>query len=541
MTLLVPTRDELRCERMRRSLGAFVHEAWPVVEPGTPFVGNWHIDAICDHLEAITRGELNRLIVNIPPRHMKSLAVTVFWPCWEWLTRPETRWLFASYAQALSTRDSLKCRRLISYPGTRDGRSAATERTLVERIGYLGLVSLLAQMRGAEPWQLTGDQSTKQRFENSRTGYRIATSVDGVATGEGGDRVVCDDPHKAEEAQSDVTRESVLRWWDQTMSTRLNQPATGAKVIVMQRLHERDLTGHLLERGGYEHLCLPAEFEPSHPFVWPADPRTEPGELLWEERIDSEALEEIKVSLGSYGAAGQLQQRPAPDEGGILKRSWWRWWDGHPEGAPHFDQVVQSWDMAFKDTDGSDYVVGQVWGKFGADKYLIHQVRARLEFTETVQAVIELTEWVERTYPARRTHSKLVEDKANGPAVISQLRRRVPGLVAVDPQGDKVARARAVAPDVEAGNVHLPGRCQRRRDRLRPEHHPGLGQGARRRVRGLPQRSPRRPGRCALPGAHAARGDLGQLPPAGRQDDAGGRDEDQGAVGAVRERSPREP
>ncbi len=175
---------------------------------------------------------------------MKSLAVTVFWPCWEWLSRPETRWLFASYAQTLSTRDSLKCRRLIERPGYEDPRLPASERTLIERIGYSGLVSLLSRMRGDEPWELTGDQSTKQRFENSRTGYRIATSVGGAATGEGGDRVVCDDPHKADEAQSDVTRESVLEWWDQTMSTRLNHPKSGAMVIVMQRLHERDLTGH---------------------------------------------------------------------------------------------------------------------------------------------------------------------------------------------------------------------------------------------------------------------------------------------------------
>ena len=245
MNLLVPTRDELRAERVRRHLRTFVGEAWPILEPGTEFVPNWHIDAICDQLEAITAGELHRLIVNIPPRHMKSLAVTVFWPCWEWLSRPETRWLFASYAQGLSTRDSLKCRRLIERPGFDDPRRPAEEKTLVERIGYMGVVRLLSEMRGEQPWELTGDQSTKQRFENSRTGYRISTSVGGAATGEGGDRVVCDDPHKAEEAQSDTTRESVLSWWDQTMSTRLNQPRTGAMVIVMQRLHEADLTGHL--------------------------------------------------------------------------------------------------------------------------------------------------------------------------------------------------------------------------------------------------------------------------------------------------------
>jgi hypothetical protein len=339
VTLVLPTRDELRAERARRSLGSFVREAWPILEPGTELVSNCHIDAICEHLEAITRGELGRLIINIPPRHMKSLAVTVFWPCWEWLSRPETR-----LALCLLRPDALDPRlaqvpAADLHPRLRGPVRSRTERSLIERVGYRGLVGLLAEMRGEEPWALTGDQSTKQRFENSRTGYRIATSVDGVATGEGGDRVVCDDPHKAGEAQSDVTRESVLSWWDQTMSTRLNQPRSGAMVIVMQRLHERDLTGHPVERGGYAHLCLPAEFEPSHPLVWPDDPRVVEGELLWPERIHGESLGQIKLSLGSYGSAGHLQQRPAPDEGGILKRAWWRWWDAKHETAPHCREV----------------------------------------------------------------------------------------------------------------------------------------------------------------------------------------------------------
>ena len=205
MTLLLPTRDELRAERIRRDLGRFVREAWPILEPGTPYVPNWHIDAICEHLEAVTAGEIGRLIINIPPRHMKSLAVTVFWPCWEWLSHPERRFLFASYAQTLSNRDSVNCRRLITEPGFVDPRKPEAERTLIERVGYMGVVSRLAEMRGGEPWALTGDQSTKQRFENTRTGARIATSIDGMATGEGGDRIVVDDPHKADEAQSDVS------------------------------------------------------------------------------------------------------------------------------------------------------------------------------------------------------------------------------------------------------------------------------------------------------------------------------------------------
>ena len=466
--------DHFLAEDARRSLGVFVRMAWPVLEPGTEFISNWHIDAICEHLEAISRGELQRLIINIPPRHMKSLAVTTFWPCWEWLTRPEIRWLVASYAQTLSNRDSINCRRLITRPGFVDSRRPEDGRTLIERIGYLGVVARLAEMRGEEPWELTGDQSTKQRFENSRTGARIATSIDGMATGEGGDRIIVDDPHKADEARSDVTRESALSWWDQTMSTRLNQPKTDAVVIVMQRLHERDLTGHLIAQGGFEQLCLPAEFEPHHPFVWPGDPRIKEGELLWPERIDKGSLDQMKRSLGSYGAAGQLQQRPAPDEGGILKRGWWRWWSGKNEEAPHFDQLVQSWDMSFGDNEEatSSFVVGQLWGQFGAEKYLIRQTRTRMEFVEAVAAVREMTAWADEHYPARKGHIKLVEDKANGPAIISTLQREIPGMVGVNPQGDKVARARAVAPQVEAGNVHLPGAANARHTDYDPSRTP---------------------------------------------------------------------
>jgi hypothetical protein len=169
-------------------------------------------------------------------------------------------------------------------------------------------------------------------------------------TGEGGDVTVLDDPHKPEEAQSDLTRQFVLDWHDATWSTRLNDPETGVKIVVMQRLHERDLTGHLLERGGWEHLCLPAGYAPSHQFAWPRDPRTEPGEVLWE-KWGAPWLAEKKLELGSYGYAGQYQQRPAPAEGGILKRRWWRYYD-HEGELPHFDQLCQSWDMAFKDTDG---------------------------------------------------------------------------------------------------------------------------------------------------------------------------------------------
>src|SRR5215211_3060273 len=239
-----------------RSLKEFVVQAWHVVEPNTPFVDGWHLDAICDHLEACVRGEVRNLVINIPPRCMKSLLVGVFFPAWVWTTQPWKRFLYSSYGQHLAIRDSLKCRRLITSPWYQD--------------------------RWGAVFQLTGDQNAKIRFDTDQTGYRIATSVGGIGTGEGGDFVITDDPNNALEAESDLIRQSTNDWWDGTMSTRGNDPKTVVRIIVQQRLHEEDLTGHVLEQGGYDHLCLPMEYEGERSSLstgW-RDPRRKPGELL---------------------------------------------------------------------------------------------------------------------------------------------------------------------------------------------------------------------------------------------------------------------
>src|SRR5712692_11933357 len=195
---LIPEIDK---ELATRSLLEFIEQAWPVLQPATPFVPSWHIDALCEHLEAITFGHIRNLLINIPPRHMKSLAVSVFWPCWEWIRWPERRWLFSSYAETLSIRDSVQCRRLIQSPWYRQN--------------------------WGDRFTLTSDQNEKRRFENNRSGYRIASSVGGSNTGEGGDRVVVDDPHNVNDAESDPVRQAALTWWDTVMSTRLNDPKTG--------------------------------------------------------------------------------------------------------------------------------------------------------------------------------------------------------------------------------------------------------------------------------------------------------------------------
>jgi predicted phage terminase large subunit-like protein len=244
--------------------------------------------------------------------------------------------------------------------------------------------------------------------------------------------------------------------------------------VIQQRLNEMDLTGDLLTKGGYELLCLPAEFEPdrrcSTSIGW-TDPRQESGELLWPEKVTREYLEELKITLGSYLYAGQYQQRPSPAGGGLFKRHRFQFWRPSHMNLPpiqvkmpngdvisidavplpaEFDQVIQSWDMSFKDNANCDYVVGQVWGAFRADRFLLDQRRDRMDMPSTKEAVKDLTS----LYP--RAATKLVEAKANGPAVVQELRHDVSGLVEVNPEGGKVARAHAVSAQVESGNVYLP-------------------------------------------------------------------------------------
>lgn len=343
--------------RLENDLGLFMREAWHVLEPATPFVPNWHIDAIAEHLEAVTEREIKKLVINIPPRMLKSLAVSVFWFCWEWTTKPWTKWLYSSYIEKLSVRDSLKCRNLI--------RSAWYQ----ARWGHL--------------FALSGDQNVKTRFDNTRSGFRIATSETGFATGEGGDTLVWDDPHNPKKAESAQTRDATLEWHDQTWSTRLNDPVNGAKVGIMQRLHEQDMTGHILAtEDGWEHLMLPMRYDPKRSSVTVIgnnDPRTEEGELLFAERFPEEAVRAIEKSLGPYGRAGQFQQSPTARKGGQFERAWFsleqdiqrgstlirvRFWDkAGTEGAGAYTAGVL---IAIRVTDGRVWVEDVVRGQWGA-------------------------------------------------------------------------------------------------------------------------------------------------------------------------------
>lgn len=350
----------------------------------------------------------------------------MLFPAWAWIKKPQLRWLFASYAESLSIRDSVKCRRLIQ--------------------------SDWYQRRFGKHYQLVGDQNQKQKYENDKTGVRFATSVGGSGTGEGGDIIVIDDPHKVSEAESDNVRQGVIDWWDGEMSTRGNDPKKVARIIVMQRVHQKDLAGHLIDSGGWEHLCLPAEYEPDRIISMPSsigweDPRREAGELLWPNRFGEFELAKMKKDLGSQRAAGQLQQRPSPAEGNVIKRHWWKWYSVLP---PQFEKMGICADLTYKDKKTSDFAVFQVWGKIGADKFLVDQVRGRMGFNEQIKAMRMLAS----KWPS--AHAKWIEDAANAAALIDTLKKEIPGLIAVPAKGSKLHRAEAISPQAESGNLYLP-------------------------------------------------------------------------------------
>lgn len=434
---------EIQKEKARRHLRHFVQFFWQVIEPQTELIWGWPLDAVCDHLEAVSRGEIRDLVINIPPRHLKSTIVSVMWPAWEWLHDPTVRYLTGSYDKTLATRDAVRSRRILQSPA------------------YLDLNQ---DENGEQRFRLAGDQNVKSRYENNRTGHRICTSPSSAATGEGGNRIMVDDPHNVKEAQNDEQRLQVIEWWEQTMSTRRNNPKKDSRVVVMQRLHEEDLAGRCIEKG-YEHVCLPLTFESNHPHISNTslefkDPRTKEGELLMPERMGMDEVAQAAIDLGTYGYAGQMQQRPKPSEGGILKKAWFQRYEIEPS-LDHCDRIITSWDCSFKGKERTkrgelravssrSYVVGQVWAFRGASCFLLDLVRDQWDIKQTIDAMLKLI----KKWPQATAH--LVEDKANGPAIQTLLADSVPGLIMVEPRGSKIQRAYAVAPMCEAGQVFFP-------------------------------------------------------------------------------------
>lgn len=421
----VPSEVEFDREICRRSFAWFCRLAWHVLEPSTPLRWGWALDAMAAHLQAVHEGRIRNLLINVPPGCMKSLMTSVFFPAWEWGAggRPSLRFISTSHAERLAIRDNLKCRRLIESPWYRE----------------------------RWPVVLEADQNAKGKFENTARGFRECMAFTSM-TGSRGDRVIIDDPLSVDAALSEAELENARTTFLEAVPTRVNDERSSI-IVIMQRLHENDTSGIILERGlDYEHLMLPMRFDPERrcsTSIGFTDPRTQDGELLFPERFSEATVRNLERTMGGYAVAGQLQQRPVPRGGGVFKSEWLQRWA--PGSLPaRMDQLIQSWDMTFKDGARSDYVVGQLWGRKGSNFYLLDQVRRQMDFVQTLQSVRALTvRWPQ-------AWTKLVEEKANGAAVISQLRGTVGGFVPITPKESKESRAFAVTPLFESGNVYLP-------------------------------------------------------------------------------------
>ncbi len=436
LLLADPRQAEIEADRAivaEEGLRGFIPLAWHAIEGSeSSYRGNWHIDAMCDHLDAVSKGEIRRLAIAVPPRSMKSITVAIMFPAYDWIKNPWRRFLFSSYAHNLSMRDSTRCRRVIQSPWY--------------------------QARWGHRYAITSDQNTKVRFDNNKNGYRLSTSVKGQLTGEGGDIIVVDDPHNAHQAESEAIRQDTLQWWDEAMSTRLNDQKTGSYIIIQQRVHHNDLLGHVLAKRSpvpWTYLCLPAEFEPDHPNRWFRDPRKEAGELLWPEHVPRPELESIKEALGPYAAAGQLQQRPSPREGGFFKRGWF----GFVDVAPSDIRWVRGWDFAATEKQvmksDPDYTASAKIGYSPSTKlwYVGHIERFREDPDEVERRFIQRAE-----LDGEQVHVQIPQDPGQaGKGQARNMVRLLPkhSVVAATVTGDKMSRAHPWAAKSGAGLVKL--------------------------------------------------------------------------------------
>lgn len=418
--------------RARYPLIQFVEEAWHVIEP-KPFIQGWHIQGFCRHLQAVIEGIIQRLLVNLPMRSGKSVIQMVLFPAWVWITAPETKFLCTSFSKELALYHAVMCRMLLSSPWYRD--------------------------RWWDRFRLRGDMNVKSRFENDRGGYRVTAAVGG-ATGSGGDILLCDDLHSRNDDDSPTRAEiqAAKDFFNGDFAGCMVDPQTACVVVTGQRVAFDDISADILAKGGYTHLKIrqeyvpppPGESKPVSPIGW-SDPRTEPGELMHPARWGAEQVDEAKRrGLRKYQA--HHQQDPEGSGGTLFNDAWWQVFTVWPN-LTSFKKIIHSWDMRMKDDkeDGS-FVVGQCWGLSpnGHNVFLLDEVRGRWGYVETKEAFTGFcTKW-----PTART--KLIENKANGPAIYSDFRSKTFGLILVDPEGGKRARANKHTSSAEAKHIWLP-------------------------------------------------------------------------------------
>ena len=443
----------IRREKARRKLSAFFKYSWDVLEENTPLEWNWSIDAICDHLEAAyldwiavrkagkIRGavrppqRIQNLIMNVPPGTGKSRIVMVAGPAWMWLQEPSWKVICASGNPRVATRDSLYCR------------------TIVDSDWYRGWFD--------PQWQLSGDQNAKTLFENTAGGSRMAIGVGAKIVGVRGDAIQVDDPNDPDsEDDSSAQREAANTWWDMGAGNRVNDMRSSLRILIMQRLHEDDLSGHVKLTYPWTELVLPMEYDPQlvaegapSPIGF-KDPRTVAGEVMFPTRFPPEVLASEKKRLGSYGYAGQYGQKPSPAGGSIFKKEWF----GFYKSVPKLKEVWTAWDTALKaaeQNDESSHTTAGL-GEDG-DLYILKMWHGREETPELGRRLIALATQLKNLY-GDRYRGDFVEDKVSGTTLMQYLRRTnsVLAVIPVKVSEDKEARARGISPVCEAGRIWLP-------------------------------------------------------------------------------------
>jgi phage terminase large subunit-like protein len=446
--LQLPSKLEVEAERCKRSLHYFVQQSWDIVEQAIPLADNWHIGLLCEYLEALYALQVENVIFNIPPGYAKSLLSSVFFPSWLWIKNPPARFLTGSHARDLATRDAVKSRRLIQSDWYQ------------ERFGDL--------------YQLAGDQNVKTRFENDKTGHRVAVGVDSGWTGYRGNYIIWDDPLDKTKKDSETERKTANEAVKSSFGTRGDNPKEIRRLLIMQRLHSDDPTGHVLQAmkeepdfPHFEHVVLPARYEPNRFFssIGLKDPRTKPGELLFPQLFDERVVRQTEALLGPLDAAGQLQQRPAPAGGAIWLREWYERPQNRydPSDSRVFQRTVARWifyDTAFKDEEQNDATARIIFELLPDYRVLLRE--AWWQKMQVPQVTADVGANTERWTFDGKLRGTIVEDKGSGIAVLQTLRQgastKVANLLQEFNPGtaSKEERARRAAPWCERDCVLLP-------------------------------------------------------------------------------------
>ena len=443
LSVIDQAEEKARCEE---SLAEFVKRAWQEIEPeSSKLIWNWHLDVICAYMEAVYDGRIKRLIINISPGTMKSLVVMVFYPAWAWAKKPGERFLCGTNDGTLATRDAVRMRQLVTSSWYRSHWQQQVE--------------------------LSVDQAEKGMFANTNRGHRQSQSILAKVTGKRGSQLLWDDPHGASQIESDLQREEVLAQFDQSWSSRRNDLENSPIVIVMQRLHHMDITGHLMKQGGWTLLAIPMRYDPEITYD-PVkdlgrpdlkDPRTKPGELMFPAKFSEKAVAELELRLGSYGAAGQLQQSPSPKGGGIIKTDQIRLWPNY-KPLPIMQFILQSYDTAFTEKTHNDPTACTVWGVFWHEGrnnvMMIDCWQEHMEYPDLRKRVVK--EWKTKyagdpqdpANKARHPNLALIEKKGSGQSLLQDLAGTGIQLAEYNPGlADKTARAHVITPIIEAGMV----------------------------------------------------------------------------------------